>query len=199
MSSQTEIANRALSKLGAQRILDFSDDTKEARAISAAWDAVRDSELRARSWNFSIARVELAALEDTPAWGYDYQYQVPSDFLRILQVNDMYWVQNLANYISTDMSPYKLEGNKILTNEVAPLKLRYISRIEDTTQWDATFSEAFACRLAAELCEEITQSGTKRQLAWDDYKRAIIDAIKANAIEVAPTAMPDDSWIISRL
>jgi hypothetical protein len=199
MASQTEIANRALSKIGAQRILDFSDDTKEARAVTAAWASVRDSELRARSWNFSIERTELAALEDAPSWGYDYQYQVPSDFLRVVQVNDLYSVQNLVNYRNSDTAPYKLEGNKILTNEDAPLKLRYIKRVEDTTQWDAAFVEAFACRLAAELCEEITQSGTKRQLAWDDYKRAVADAVRANAIEVPPSALPDDSWIISRL
>lgn len=199
MASQTEIANRALSKIGASRILDLSDDTKEARAVTAAWNVLRDAELRIRSWNFAMQRTTLPAMEDDPAWGYALQYQLPSDCLRIVQVNDVYWAQGLVNYRNSDTSMYKLEGNKILTDVPAPLKLRYIKRVEDTTQWDAAFVEVFACRLAAELCEEITDSTTKRQLAWDEYKQAVAAAIKANVVEVPPAPLPDDSWVISRL
>lgn len=199
MASQVEIANRALTKVGEQRILSLSDDVKAAREINSMWDIVRDAELRVRIWKFSTARDSLAALVTTPAWGYDYEYQLPSDFLRILQVGEYYPGVSLSDYRNADESEWRVEGRKILTNKAAPLKIRYVSRIEDTGQWDAAFTEAFACRLAAEVAEPLTQSNTKRELAWQEYKQAISMAVRANAIEDPPQPIPDSEWVMARL
>lgn len=199
MASQVEIANRALTKLGAARIISFGDDNKQARAVASMFDIVRDAELRAHLWSFSVKRTSLAALESTPNWGYDYEYQLPSDYLRLLQVNDVYPGPSLEDYRNSSVAEYVVEGRKILTNLSAPLKIRYCSRVEGTTQWDATFVEAFACRLASEMCEDLTQSNTKRELANAEYKQAIIAAIKADGIEQPPQDLPDDGWVLSRL
>lgn len=199
MASQVEIANRALTKVGEQRILSLSDDVEAARTVDSLWDVVRDAELRIRVWRFSIDRDALAALVTTPSWGFDYEYQLPADCLRLLQVGEYYPGVSLSDYRNADESEWKVEGRKILTNQSAPLKIRYVSRVEDTGQWDAAFTEAFACRLAAEVCERLTQSNTKRQIAWDEYKQAISMAVKANAIESAPEPIPDSEWVMARL
>ncbi len=199
MASQVEIANRALTKIGEARILSLSDDIEAARVIDAQWDIVRDAELRARNWNFSITRTSLAALVATPAWGFDLQYQLPSDCLRVLQVDEFYPGPSMSDYRNASEATWQIEGGKILTDLEAPLKIRYVARIEDTGAWDALFVEAFACRLAVEICERITQSNTKRQLAWDEYKEAVRMAVRADAIENPPEPLPDDSWMLSRL
>ncbi len=199
MAGQVEIANRALTKLGDARVLSLSDETEGARSVNSMWDAVRDAELRARVWKFSIVRTSLPALVATPAWGYEYQYELPSDCLRVLQVNDIYPGVSLSDYRTIDESEWRIEGRKILTNLAAPLKIRYISRVEDTGQWDSSFVEAFACRLAVELAERLTQSNTKRQLAAEEYKAAMRLAVQANAIESTPEPLSDDSWMLSRL
>lgn len=199
MASQVEIANRALTKVGEQRILSLSDDVEAARTVDSLWGVVRDAELRIRVWRFSIDRDALAALVTTPSWGFDYEYQLPADCLRLLQVGEYYPGVSLSDYRNADESEWKVEGRKILTNQSAPLKIRYVSRVEDTGQWDAAFTEAFACRLAAEVCERLTQSNTKRQIAWDEYKQAISMAVKANAIESAPEPIPDSEWVMARL
>lgn len=199
MASQVEIANRALTKIGEQRILSLSDDVEAARSVDSLWDIVRDAELRIRKWKFSVSRDSLAALASTPSWGFEYEYQLPSDCLRVLQVNDIYPGVSMTNYRQTDEAEWHVEGRKVLTDIGAPLKIRYIARIEDTGQWDAAFTEAFACRLAVELAERLTQSNTKRQLAWDEYKQAVSMAVRADAIEGAPEPIPDDTWILSRL
>jgi hypothetical protein len=144
MASQVEIANRALTKLGAARIISFDDDNKQARAINSMFGIVRDAELRAHLWSFTVKRTSLAALTTTPDWGYDYEYQLPSDYMRLLQVNDIYPGPSMEDYRNQAVAEYVVEGRKILTNLVAPLKIRYCARIEDTTQWDAAFVEAFA-------------------------------------------------------
>ncbi|UQO04930.1 hypothetical protein L0Z13_11605 [Burkholderia multivorans] len=63
---------------------------------------------------------------------------------------------------------------------------------------DALFREAFACRLAVEACESLTQSSTKRQAAWAEHDRAITEAIRVNAIELPSQPIGDDTWLESR-
>lgn len=199
MASQVEIANRALTKIGEARILSLGDDVEAARSIDSLWDIVRDAELRIRKWKFSVSRTTLAALASTPSWGFSYEYQLPADCLRILQVNDIYPGVDLSDYRGSDSAEWRVEGRKILTNISAPLKIRYVSRVEDTGQWDAAFTEAFACRLAAEVVERLTQSNAKKDTAWSEYKQAISMAVRADAIESAPEPLPDSEWIIGRL
>ena len=199
MASSIEIANRALTKLGAARIISFGDDNKQARAVQSMFDIVRDAELRAHIWSFAIKRASLAALTSTPDWGYTYEYQVPSDLLRILQVNDVYNGPSFEDYRNQSVAGYALEGNKILTDFAAPLRIRYVAQITDTSQWDSTFVEAFACRLAVEMAEDLTQSNTKRELAQKEYEQALMMAIKAGGLETPPQALPDNTWVLSRL
>jgi hypothetical protein len=199
MTSQVDIANRALTKLGASRIISFGDDNKQSRAVSSMFDIVRDAELRARIWSFSKTRVSLPALSTTPDWGFQYEYQIPSDSLRILLVNDIYPGPSLEDYRNASVAEYSIEGNKILANFAAPLKIQYIRRVTDTTQWDSLFVEAFACRLAMELAEDLTQSNSKRELAQAEYMAAMRVAVRASAVEQPPQAMPDNEWLLSRL
>jgi len=116
MASQVEIANRALTKLGAARIISFDDDNKQARAVKSMFEIVRDAELRAHLWSFSVKRVSLAALSTTPTWGFDYEYQLPSDYLRLVQVNDVYPGPSLDDYRNASVAEYVVESRKILTN-----------------------------------------------------------------------------------
>lgn len=199
MASQVEIANRALTKIGDARITSLSDNVEAARVISSAWSALRDAELRSRIWNFSAARTSLPALSTTPSWGFSYQYQLPSDCLRVIQVDEYFPGVSMSNYRTSSEAAYQIEGGKVLTNLSAPLKIRYVSRIEDTGAWDAAFVEVFACRLALEICEKLAQSSTKRQLAWDEYKQALGAAVRADAVENPPEPLPDDTWMLSRL
>jgi hypothetical protein len=201
MASDIEIANRALIKLGADTIIDFLDPTKSARTTNGMYAIVRDSELRAHRWNFAMKRVELPALVDTPAYGFKFLYQLPDDCLRIDMVNDSYLghVSLGTDYRDAEVLPYAIEGRRILADFPAPLKFRYISRVTDSTQFDALFVESLACRLAMEMAETLTQSPGKRKLAHDEYRAAIKMALGADAIESPPEDIPDSSWMLSRV
>jgi len=199
MASQVEIANRALTKLGAARIISFGDDNKQARAVQSMFTIVRDAELRAHVWSFAVKRASLAALVSAPDWGFEYEYELPSDCLRLLQVNDFFQGPSMDDYRNQSTAEYMLESNKILTDYVAPLKIRYIRREEDTAQWDSTFVEAIACRLAAEMAEDLTQSNQKKDAAWKEYDQALMAAIRSGAVEQQHQDMPDDSWVLSRI
>ncbi len=192
MTSQVAIANAAVLKLGANRITNLSDRSPEAQAIEATWDRLRDTELRKHPWKFAVRRVGLGADTAVPAFGPERQFALPSDYLALVEVDGTWAWQ-------TDAGPvWQIEGRKILTDLAAPLNVRYLRRVETTVDWDACFVEAFACRLALELCERITQSGSKKQGLRFDYENAVSDARRVDAIERSPYPVPEASWISAR-
>lgn len=199
MKSQIAICNHALTKIGEQRIISLGDDNKAARALTSAWDICLNSELRAHNWRFAITRTRLAALSTAPDWGFQYQYQLPSDNLRLIQVNDYIIDVNAGYYNQRDTSMYQLESNKILTDLAAPLKIRYVRQVVDTTEFDALFDDVLACKLAMQICEEITDSGSLKQAISEEYKQALRNALKANAMEITAFAINDSNWINDRL
>lgn len=199
MASKTDIANRALTKLGDDRIIDLLDDTERARTINSIYNSCRDAELRAHVWNFAVRRVALPRLITVPAFGFSFEYQIPAESLRLIQVGECWHWWSLQDYISGSTAQFQVEGRKILTDFDAPLKLRYIERVDDTGLYDALFVEAFACRLALEACERITQSNTKLQAIQGQYKENLRMALQVDAIENPPEQLPDESWMISRL
>jgi hypothetical protein len=194
MASLIEIANRALTKLGVARIMSVDDDNEQARAIKTMYPLVKASELQAYTWNFSIKRAQLAALSEAPAFDYARQFQLPSDCLRLLWAGEYYPGPNLADFQNGPVVDYEVEGNVILTDLAAPLKVRYVSNIEETSQFDPLFAEALSCKLAIELAESMTGSSTNRQLAWEEYGRAIKKAVRADAIERPSEHIADDTW-----
>lgn len=199
MASEVQVANRALTKLGSFRILSLDDDSKPARAIKSCFDDLRDDELRSYGWQFALKRVQLVASATAPDHGWTYQYPLPADFLALDMVNDQFPAVSLDDYITNDVIEYSHEANVIMTDFPSPLKVRYIARITDPNQWDPNFREVLACRIAAEVAEELTQSGPKRQQAWDEYKRALVRAITSNSFERPPVMLADDSWIMGRI
>lgn len=200
MTSKVAIINRALTKLGASRIVAVTDNTKEAREMAATFDIVRDSELRKNRWSFSIKRAELAADVTAPLFEYSHRFLLPSDYLRGLMVGQFWPGIDISDYrTGPGGQDWAIESGYILFNSVGPLRLRYISRVEDTALWDSSFVEAFACKLAVETCEAITQSSEKRQLARQEYDEAVQAAKRAGGIELPPQQIADDTWVMGRL
>lgn len=185
MASKTEIANRALSKLGQPRVSNIdTDGTKAANTIRYMWDMTRDALLMAYPWNFSIQIAQLAADAEEPLYGYTTQYSLPSDCLSLLEI---------------DNNPeFRFVQGKIHTSEAAPLNIKYIARMTNPGSWDALFNEAFASRLAYEACEEITQSNSKKQILANDFANSIRLAYANNAIQIQQTEYDVDEWLAVR-
>jgi hypothetical protein len=198
MASEIQIINRALSKLGTNRITSRSDISKPAREADACYEIVRDAELRRNLWRFSLARAQLSALSSTPTTQYAKEYQLPADCLRVVMVGESY-VASLSDYRSGDEALFSIEGRKILTDLTAPLNIRYVQKVTDAGLYDACFVESLAARLAYEMAEGITGSTSKKQGLYDDYRLTIDEAVSANALEVYPAVVADDTWVMGRL
>ena len=90
-------------------------------------------------------------------------------------------------------------GKVIVTDASAPLAIRYVRQEEDATRFDPCFVEVLVARMAAELAEPLTQSLQKKQMALSEYRDAIREARRINAIEGPTQTAPDDAWIMGRL
>jgi len=186
MASSVQICNQALAKLGAQRITDLLDDTRNARVLNAIYDIKRDAELAAHPWTFAITRAQIPASSTVPSFGWSYKYPLPADCLRLVEIGEAW-----ADY---DPAGFEVEGNAVLTDGASPLKIRYVQRVTNSGLYAPLFVEALACRLAAEVAEELTQNLSKREAAWAERKQAIAEARRINAIERPPQRSQPTSW-----
>lgn len=199
MATDVGVANLALTLLGESRIISLDDDVKPAREAKAIFEMVRDALLGGYTWSFAKTRTTLPADATPPAFGYANQFQLPSDCLRIVMVNELYAGLDLTDYRGSPTEDFTIEGRKILTDYSAPLKLRYIKRITDPSLYQANFTKVFGCQLAVDLCEALTQSNAKKTAAEQALGRELRLAVRANAIELPPNRLADDDWIVSRL
>ena len=181
MASKTEIANRALFKLGSERIESLDQDTPAAAIIKESWDTIVNDELARYPWVFAKAYAQLAATTTTPAFRWQRQFNRAADDLRLIEVGvDQAWA-------SWEIGrTFELQGRLILTDMDAPLNVSYVRCVTNSGEFDAPFVEALACRLAVELCQIITGSVSRKELVDRDYARSIAGAKRANAIQSPP-------------
>lgn len=198
-TSDVAICNLALTKLGDLRITALSDNTKPARELNAVYGMLRDKLQRTYNWRFCVKRAQLAADVAAPLFDFTSQYTAPADLLRILQVGTYFPAPDLSNLIGSGGQEWVLEGGKILTRQTGQLNIRYLARISDTTRFDPAFDDAFSALLAYNVCEALTQSDAKKNAALRDYRMAVMDAVKSNAIENPPESIADTTWLTVRL
>lgn len=79
MATQTEICNRALIRIGADTIVDITENSKEGRLCNILYDQIRKDLLRSHPWNFAIRRIILAPDANT-APNTDFFYYLPTLF-----------------------------------------------------------------------------------------------------------------------
>jgi hypothetical protein len=200
MASTVDIANFALNNLGASNITSLDENSKAARVVNQRYESVRDAVFRAHPWNCLINRASLAQETTTPAFGYTYQYALPTDpfCLRVLEFSNgtlSYPQDNITN--NTGGPVFVIEGRKLLTDE-GTAQIKYIGRVTDTQLYDASLTEALAARLAAEICYAITGSTSMVQIQTSLYEAKVNEARFNDATEGATQRLEASDFIESR-
>jgi hypothetical protein len=188
-TSEVSICNLALQKLGAARIVSLTENSRNAKSVNACYESQRDTELRKYLWNFAKKRASLAASSVAPISMYEAAYPVPSDFLRLIK----------PARLGLDWHLEQHEGGlAILSNDGAPLEIRYLAKVTNPVLFDPAFVEMLACKIAWHVCEDITQSNTKKAALMEEYREHKAEARRTNAFEVAHTPEPLDEWLVAR-
>jgi len=191
MASRIEIANLALTHLGQPPITALDDGSVAANTLNTLFDPTVAALLRAHVWNFAKVRENLPAMAGKPEFGYTAQYQLPSNCLRVVRVGQ--YVHALDTF-----AHYSIEQGRILINHTGSLPVQYVQMVSDAGHFDVLFVDALAVRLALNACERLLQSNAKRQILSEELEYTLRIARRANAIERAPIALVDDTWMVAR-
>lgn len=176
MATEVSICSNALRRLGDDPITSLTDDTERARLCNAFYEDSRDLVLRSHPWNFAITRASLAQLSDTPAYGYNYMYALPTDpyCLRVLEME-------YADYI------FKIENDatngRVLVTDESTAKILYIARITNPTLFDSMFVETLTSKLAADLAYPITGSVQLQGQMEKMYRDKLSEARSVDGME----------------
>ena len=174
MTSQVEICNLALAKLGhMQFITSMGEASKAANLLNIFYNPGRDSLIREFLWKFARKRVQLAPLSASPLFDGGSYFQIPTDCLRVVSPGDTYRQQ---------YGRWFVEGDKIVA-DTSSLNLVYLQRIEDPNLFDPVFVQAFAAKLAYELAMPLAQSQSLKDQMNNEYKSMIVKAAFVGATE----------------
>lgn len=180
-TSIVDICNNALIRIGSKTITSLNDGDKVANSCSTIYTQTRDMLLRQHLWNFAVKRLVLASESTAPAYGFNYSYPLPADFIRVLSLEDT-------------NTTYKIENNKLLT-DASTVKLTYISRVEDVAKYDPLFVEALILSLAIKLTYILIGSNSREQSLKDELQRTLFLAKQVDGQEDTPDSLNADSFL----
>ncbi len=183
LTSSVEIVNVALAKLGEQAILAFNDDSVPGRLAQRDYDHYRDALLSEYPWNFAIKRAELAIELPAPTYEFANKYRMPVDLLRLIEVD------NPHNW------PWRREGDHVLTDMAAPLRIKYVARNTNPAEYPSYFAEALAGRLAMEWAEGLTGTRTVVEQMASLYRNKLQVARVADGQEDSPRQLVTSTFI----
>lgn len=171
--SKISLINDALTHLGADRITSLADTSTESAVMNQIYEGARDSVMRSFPWNCLIHRTQLAASTTKPAFGFDYQYPLPTDpyCLRVLNMNE-----------TSSGDQWKVEGRDLLTS-ASTCKIRFIGRPDDVGSIDPLLGAAISARLAADACYTLVQSNGVQQQMWGLYQAKLDEARAVDNVE----------------
>jgi hypothetical protein len=197
MADKTEIVNLALTSIGGPPIADIEDDSPQAVVARTIYNACRDFVLEDFPWAFARKRVAVQKSTTAPVFEYQYKYDLPADYLRMLKVYPSYgldefmqtigfgggyvgYVAYYGMYLQYLRSKgYIIEGKYLFTNKDNTnddVFILYTARVEDEGQWTPHFGFALSYLLAARMAPRIKQSTEDVAVAMNLYEAAKLRA-----------------------
>lgn len=179
--TRLSIVNKALIKLGQQPVEDLNNEENRNILVNIIYDSVCATEQQSYRWNFCLARVSSTPTENTPAFGFKYEHQLPKDFLRMVSIKDIPF-------------DYSIEGDKLLVNASGDIKYIYLKNETDECKFPPTFADVVSSKIAIELSEKYN---CNKDLIIKNYYFYVSVAKKCNAIQRPPIKQNPTEWELS--
>jgi hypothetical protein len=163
----------------------------------------------ARAWTpltmLDVVPVNLDIIPEAAAPGvivFTYAYKLPLNCLRVYRFapKDAHWRQ-IGRTLLTDAAPAQVRGQLLGTQTPSSndpfnspsssgptgipnsVGIEYVRLVEDCTQWDSLFTNAFIWKLCLELSFGITGLMQQYTMAKQEYTDALQNAAMVNGIE----------------
>lgn len=193
--TQLALYNEALRLIGERRLASISENREPRRVLDDVWnDGAIDYCLEQGQWNFAMRAVEITASTVVPAFGFNYAFDKPNDFIRTCGVGE----DESFNRPLLDM----LEEVGFWFANIDTIYVRYVSNANsygsDLQRWPKTFSKFVAAFLASEICFTITQSAEKQNFILALMNDRLRKAKSIDAMSDATTFTPQGGWSSAR-
>lgn len=178
--SATTICNEALTFLGEGVLLTFPEESRSSDLCSVFYDRIKASELSKHPWNFALTLNTPTRAATTPEYRFTYQYVLPPDLLRIIDVYPTnYKWQRVGQYLMSNLDTLSIE---------------YIGLVEEYL-FSPTFAEVVSARLAMSLSETLTERADKLTQAANWYQLALQEAHTVDSQEHSVDEMDNSSIV----
>lgn len=175
-SSWTQICNRALGRLGVQEIIDLNEGTSTAGYCIRFLPQAIEDVLGQYNFKFTRRRMRLALNAERPQFGWRYQFTLPKDMIRIIDV--IGGTSDIPE--QTETTPYQIENGMILAN-VDTIQIVYIIRPDNPNDMPGAVRTAISTRLAYLLSTPLTSNEQLTALLAAEDIKATEQAKKEDA------------------
>jgi len=175
-----DVCNEAALALGGKPMQSFNDGSTTAVLCSAAWTRAIEMLLRLHPWNCAIKRAVLTPDADPPVYGWTAAFSLPSDLLRLLEIDGV--------------TEYKIEGRKILCDE-SELNIRYVYLNTDPATWDALLLQSMTAYMQFRLAYPLTKAGSVEQGRWAQFAEILRSAKAIDAQEEPGDTLGDSPFL----
>lgn len=197
MTTRLQLYNSALLLLGQRNLASLSENREPRRLLDHVWDTgAVDYCLEQGQWKFATRTVRLYSDPSiAPDFGLQFGYVKPDDFIRTMAVcSDEYFSFPFEGY-SDDAGVWFFD--------VEPIYIKYVSNDSqfggDLSLWPQSFVKYVAAYLATEICEQLTQSATKKAALQKLQDDLLLKAASKDAMAGPSARLPSGSWTNSRL
>lgn len=186
--SDNDIYNGALFIVGERAILDVEGSTsKPAILLKRLYPILRDEVLAEHPWRFAAKRAALAPSGTSPEWGFTYLFTYPSDWIRLIKVQDS--------------ASHKTAEGGILAND-NPLYIEYVYRCKIAAMYSPEFCGLLKLRIAKEICIPLTNDKELLDRISSDYEKSRRKATFVSASQTSDDEEQEESegpWLDVRV
>ena len=188
MSVNINVINYSLRILAANRITSIEDESNTAQIMKDLYDITRDAMLEEAEWSFATKRFKPALKTEAPEWGWSAAFAIPSDIIRVLEVDRNDYKDNMER----SPVPHEVEGRDILCDRDT-IYCKGIRRMEAEGDYSPLFNQAFALQLALLACLTIKASNTSLQLIGQMYDATMKKAKSRDGMQSSTRRMRNRS------
>lgn len=193
-SSEIEISNRALGRIGIDQLIESMDDpNNRARNCKLQYEPCRDEVLQDFPWNFAQASVQLSLVSGVTVPGWRYAYRYPADCLKVHRITgpDGARIMGMSGYtvdvwdydfLIPSKVPFQImadpvnDGARLLVTDLDQACAWFTRKIIDPSQFSPLFRSALAWRMAMELGLSLKASPPLYNNAANQYGWAVSQA-----------------------
>jgi hypothetical protein len=195
MTSDVQICNIALGRVGCQQFINSLDDpTTEAAICKKIYGFTLERVLQDFPWQFATRYVDLQDVgSPVSPWGYRYRY--PNDCLQARRI-----VPPGCGYTQVPfcvIADSESNGKAILCDQEAAV-LEYTAHITLTGLFSPAFSNALAWAIAAEIATPLSADPKYAQVANQTYVHTLAEAGALSFGESQQAPLPDGELIAAR-